>query len=306
MFRIVTTKPIPKTRKRFFHVDPEMLLHLQERFSTSKDDLTSARKFTEVVSAIRLGGTYKQTGWNRVDGTTEMIIRNAKRFSSINFLDVGGSDGIVTWQAVDRLEHDLGKEVHGTMFDRYAELVRFGHLWFCEYRTSEGIPALLRIGPFITRVGQAQSNSRWWRKAGNNLYLKMSFIRNALSEHGRLSLVNPVVMNDPRITVEQQNVFDFRPDWNGKFEVIRASNILNPSYFEDDQLKIAIGHLKQYLKPGGLLAISRNHEDQPGAPEHATLWQLTEGELEAVDRVGDGSCIAEVVENGRETATTLP
>lgn len=79
-----------------------------------------------------------------------------------------------------------------------------------------------------------------------------------------------------------------------RFEVIRAANILNWSYFTAEQLRDGVKHLCERLTgPGGLLLIVRS-EDANG--NHGSVFRLNEkGALEVVERIGRGSEIESVV-----------
>lgn len=85
-----------------------------------------------------------------------------------------------------------------------------------------------------------------------------------------------------------------------KFDVIRASNVLNRSYFSSDQITFALRNLCNYLKEGGLLVVNRTHESK----NQFTVFQLRGAELSPVlDRNG-GTDIRDIVIN-RSTRIAL-
>ena len=73
----------------------------------------------------------------------------------------------------------------------------------------------------------------------------------------------------------------------GVFDAVRAANILNLSYFDRPTLTSMLAHLRDYLTPGGLLAVCRTLDD---ATNHATIFRrAADGRLEPLARHGDGS-----------------
>ena len=290
-------------KQRVLYTNPELLNNLQADYR-DHESAESAKKFTSIVSNIRVGGTYKLTGWDRLAETNAMIARNCSDFKQIKLLDVGASDGVVTAQLVDFLVDDLDVKVNALMFDLYTRLLRFGPAWFSEYRAEGNAPLLFRFGPFIAKIDKHQSNSRM-RDILVNLYHVCRGVLTAwLPKSQTISLVNPLVQTDPQIKFETQSVLEKREDWVGKFNLVRASNILNRAYFSEDQLRTAIENLFSYLETGGLLVISRNHEESPGAPDHGSVWKkMDQNSLDLIDNNRDGSYIRELVAGnfGRNT-----
>lgn len=78
-----------------------------------------------------------------------------------------------------------------------------------------------------------------------------------------------------------------------RFDIVRAANILNHSYFDDATLQRMIENLKDYAREAGsLIAICRTHAD---GSNHGTVFELqADNTLRTVARVGDGSEIEDV------------
>jgi hypothetical protein len=82
------------------------------------------------------------------------------------------------------------------------------------------------------------------------------------------------------------------PSLKGRFEVIRAANILNLCYFSTQQLREAVRHLRdRMVGPGAFLLIVRTTDSN-----HGSLFRLDDnGSFEVRARVGKGSEIEDLV-----------
>jgi hypothetical protein len=85
-------------------------------------------------------------------------------------------------------------------------------------------------------------------------------------------------------------------DLIGCFGAIRASNILNLSYFLVPELSCAIGHLHAYLQDGGCLVVSRNDEEAAGEIENGSVWLKESRRFRWLQDFGSGSEIKSVVD----------
>jgi hypothetical protein len=107
-----------------------------------------------------------------------------------------------------------------------------------------------------------------------------------------IDLVDPAVRSSPAVSVIQDDIFLRRPELFGRFHVLRAANILNRTYFDDEQLRAGVATLRQRLRPGGLLIVCRTHDD--GANHGSIIQAADEGWIVA-GRIGDGSEIEDLV-----------
>jgi len=76
------------------------------------------------------------------------------------------------------------------------------------------------------------------------------------------------------------------------FDVIRAANILNISYFSESILRRMISNLKVRLSNHGLLVVCRTKADRSN---HGTIFQLQGDSFTALGRIGDGSEVEQLV-----------
>lgn len=109
----------------------------------------------------------------------------------------------------------------------------------------------------------------------------------------RVALVVPEVLADPAIELVEDDLLAPASDpFAGRFDVVRAANLLNRGYFDDGALRGMLARLAARLKPQGLLAVCRTEED---GTNHATVFRRGEGgRLEPLARLGRGSEVDEL------------
>ena len=69
--------------------------------------------------------------------------------------------------------------------------------------------------------------------------------------------------------------FDMFEPSKRRYDVIRAMNVLNASYFTTTEIKIAVDNLRSMLNEGGLLVTGRN--TGPGSPVSGSIYQKVGG-----------------------------
>jgi hypothetical protein len=113
-------------------------------------------------------------------------------------------------------------------------------------------------------------------------------------------LLSPRLNDHPHITIEANDIFASTDRFVGNFDFIRAANILNCGYFNEDALRHALRNVVQYLSgPGSWLLIARSTQGM----HVSTLFRVSENGryLDVIDRFGGGSEIEWLV-----LATPLP
>lgn len=108
----------------------------------------------------------------------------------------------------------------------------------------------------------------------------------------RVALVVPELLADPAIELVEDDLLAWGADpLAGRFDVVRAANLLNRGYFDEDALRRMLARLVARLKPGSLLAVCRTEED---GSNHATVFRRGEEGLEPIARLGCGSEVEEL------------
>jgi chemotaxis methyl-accepting protein methylase len=110
----------------------------------------------------------------------------------------------------------------------------------------------------------------------------------------RIRLLSPdclrLLDTDPRFRFVRYNIFDEAPE---QFDVVRAMNVLNRSYFADDAIGVAIGHIHASLRPGGLFVTGSNQD--AGSPVNGAIYERTAEGLRSLWVSADGSPVHDIV-----------
>jgi hypothetical protein len=112
----------------------------------------------------------------------------------------------------------------------------------------------------------------------------------------RVKLVSPRLSQSRDITLREDNILLSNPEFAGKFDLVRAANILNRDYFSDTQLTAGLRNVRSYLKgPGSLLLLVRT--DKRTETNNGSLYIVNgSGGLELVTRFGTGSEVEEILQ----------
>jgi hypothetical protein len=276
--------------------DPEqlgVLAALAPEAHGEADDLS--RQFSEIVSSIRIGDTWKLTSPGRLHASTCALGRRLPEQPALRFLDVGGSDGINTLETVRHLQETRGNRVEATLLDLYVAIHRYGSRWIREYRMSDGSPVLVRVGPVGVQLSGLHNSrdpvARWLGRR----YLAGERRRRALPCSATFSLVNPLVARDGRIRVHEADALLRQESLVRGFDAVRASNFLNRDYFTLPQIETVLSHLHAYLRPNGLLVVSRSHVETDGL-EHGSIWTRESHRFRRIEDFAGESYIADVVD----------
>jgi hypothetical protein len=312
LIRILTQRSIriDSWQRWVFHPDPDLLELGVETTGQASRRKPILQAFTRAVSSIRVGHIHKLTGSARLVETKRALARHLgdRGEQEIRLLDIGGSDGTTTLEAVRDLSDELGTPVRAVLMDRYVRIERRKNGWLREYCMTDGSPLILRLGPLGLQLSSIASTRDPLSRCIGRAYLAHR------ERHGRpnldatLSLIHPAVAEDDRVSVVEWNVLEPKCDLRGQFDAVRASNILNENYFSREEIEIALSHIHAYLDADGLLLVSRNHLENDVEVEHGSLWRRTPTRFQRVEDFGSGSYVAHIVDEFRavEDARSAP
>lgn len=245
-------------------------------------------------------GTFKTTIFGRFDDVNFKVTNHWKQIGAIprEILDVGASSGITSLEWVEQLAGE-GFKANLTASD----LVFQGHL----VTLFPGLDALLTSSGNVLQysfLGMPLTGSRADDARGLGRVVRMiadylihvrgvpSLLR---SSKRRVILVHAKARDHPRITFVEDDLFAVPPlAMTGRFDAIRAANVLNLGYFQPAEIKQAIVNLKSRLSGvGALLIIVRTRAD---GSNHGSLFQLQDnGNFGLLERVGSGSELEPIV-----------
>jgi hypothetical protein len=261
----------------------------------------------EFFSSLKMrNGTFKLTRPSRFAGLNaeiaSVIEERSKDLREV--LDIGASTGSTTIELADFLgKLGCSPNVVGTDLFIDAHLVKLlpGLRVLAD---AEGWPLQYDIAGLPVRA--------WVRRldyltftAGPRL-LARALVRPRLRRKIREGQTTPVRMESRALAgrdvkLVENDIFALTPSFVGRFDFIRAANILNIGYFPADRMVLAISNIRSYCRgPGALLLVVRS----VGPAMHdGTLFELKDGgRFEIRARIGKGSEIEPLVLDVRETA----
>lgn len=249
--------------------------------------------------------TYKTTFRQRFADTNPQLIERLRGSvpETVRVLDIGISYGVSTAELYDDLRQaGFDATIVATdvlidaclvrvlpnchvLLDRSGFPLRFDLPWGTMKPWI--IPADYRTGRFILR------------KAINTILTHRA--RRILSDPDdgritRMKLVTPRLLANNDITLRTDDISSYNPSLTGRFDLIRAANVLNRGYFSTATLASMIANVWRYFDTtNGHLFVVRTHQDNSN---HGTLFRLgADRRFVAVWRVGEGSEIEDIVLN---------
>jgi hypothetical protein len=250
-------------------------------------------------SGLKTGNdTFKKTDAGRfseIDAALAALLAE-RRGQPLEVLDIGISSGTTTLELKQRLEaRRLVPQITGTDQSFEAWLVPGPH----------GLSALVQPDGHILQFEFRGQALRAWdrrldRLTGRALFnaaLRRSF-RDADRElqGQRVDLVSPRLKQAAGIDLRADDILRANPDFASRFDLVRAANILNRDYFDEAQLRSALGHLRSYLKGRGSLLLLVRTDKHSGSNDGTLLRMNPRGRLEPLRRFGKGSEVADLLE----------
>jgi len=300
MIRVIAREPLPPSEAASGRrlADPDLLLKIADQMQRAAlPDNALADKFSHILHDLRMGGTWKRTNRGRLPITEEMIGAHIlpDADGEIAVLDLGASDGITTLELVATLRKVFGNRTRAYMADVNLFLLRYRKGPLFEYRAANGEPIMARIGRLGLRLAGGRNGDGASDPIGG-LYLGCAALRRSMRLDTRIPLVHPFVRNEPAITAMELDCLVREATLVDRFLAVRASNVLNLDYFTTSQLHAAVGNIHFYLRDGGCLLVSRNHDVPGGETENGSIWRKIGSRFVHLADFGVGSEIKEAVD----------
>lgn len=258
----------------------------------------SPRAEDEFFGALKLGNnTFKLTASGRFaeldDGLAGALSRFSARVDQV--LDIGVSSGVTTLDLYERLKR-AGQAVRITATDVAIDAYIVTPFPRCRVLV-DGEGHVLQYDLFDRALRPWRRRLDWIsgmilvRGLANRICGRRAseMMRTSGPSAGqRVTLVSPRLSGNDAIDMVQDDVLARNPAFTGRFDVVRAANILNRNYFEPAALSRALQNVIAYMSgPGAWLLLGRT---RPGSGHHATLFRMdARGRLVVIERFGAGS-----------------
>jgi SAM-dependent methyltransferase len=280
------------TARRFFAVEATQVDPVEE---------------SEFFSGLKMrNGTFKLTRPSRfADLDAEIASAISERAGGIRqVLDVGASIGSTTIDLADFLRAlGASPSVIGTDLFVDAHLVDLAP-GFRVLTDADGWPLQYDIAGLAVRAWVRRLD--YFTLAVAPLLIARALLGPRLRRMVAEARTTPVKMESRAlagrsIQLVENDIFALTPDFVGRFDFVRAANILNLSYFPADQLAVAIANIRSYCRgPGTLLLVLRSR----GSKHDGTLFELrTDGKFDVRARVGEGSEVERLIVGDNAVAT---
>ena len=243
-------------------------------------------------------GVFKTTASRRLVEVNEAFATLFSGSTRPFIMDVGASSGITTveWRD-DLLARGYKPEFVATdtmvlgwlrrlASDHYVLTDLSGRILQHEYAGETYAPEVFES--FTTSVRQTAFRRRSWSD-GANYWHRWTDARGWSKK--LVSLTSPRARD---ISFVVDDVLQpSRRDFEGRFDVVRAANLLNHCYFSTEEITRAVRNLRSRLRIGGIFVVNRTLPDETN---HASLFTLGDNNGFALKaRVGDGSEIEDIV-----------
>lgn len=211
--------------------------------------------------------------------------------SCVSIHDIAVSSGITSLELKQKLESD-GYKVNLSISDKFMSLRYFKRNFITYYYDIDGNFVLGNIFGIV-----AQRNC-------NKFFFITRLLSKVMSKNAKkcfdnslpeLLLLHPEVCS----SIDQKEVtfinYDiFKTSIYNEFDVVRAMNILNPIYFDVNEIKRAVRLIFSSLKEGGVLIVGRTHlEDKKN---HVSVYEKKDGLFKHIKSFNGGSEVSKNIE----------
>lgn len=274
------------------------------KFFLDEDRQLTAEDEEEFFRSLKVRNTNsKQTRLGRLDALNDAAIAliRMKKWGAFNALDIGISSGVTTFEFNERLKAaGLFPSMTATDLSFTAFLVDAAPECRVLVDASGDILQFDLLGqairPWRRRLDFV--NGMLFVKAGlHKLYAdKAKRMQADCGDRARqIQLLNPRLAAARDITILEDDILKPNASFHGKFQFVRAANILNREYFDRETITGALLNLGSYLcGPGAMLLVGRTNDSRG---HDASFYELDErgARFNEINRIGRGSELDDLI-----------
>jgi hypothetical protein len=255
-------------------------------------------------------GTFKRTYTARFEAFDSEVTSFLQEYfplqESFILQDVGVSDGRTACDFFERLQQKFQKITYFAL-DRGVRVKIIKNKYCYLALSAENKPLELTLGPFVFSLTRPWEKRDYLLYPVNIIIQKFAlrfFAKKLLADYSseKVSLSSEILLfcsralrlvsNDTHFIL---NEHDILTPYAQKSHVIRAMNLLNPSYFSKEQFLCILRHMHDSLFEGGVLITGSNQD--ANTPVQGGIYRKSSAGFEEVRRFGNGSPIAEMITN---------
>ena len=274
------------------------------KFLALSPDQVTPKAEEEFFTSLKLrNGTYKTTFQKRFSDVNLELLKLIESGDVIveHVLDIGISSGSNTLEFYQELQSSgFNSQIIGTDLVPDAYLVNVIPGCFALV-DSTGYPLRYDIFNWSIKPWVVSSDYRngffVLRKCINLAFAyraKTMLARPSSARVRRVELVTPMLRQHADVVIQKDDITRYNGTFDGKFNFVRAANVLNKGYFTDAALMAIIGNIRRYLaKPKATLLVIRTHAD---GVNHGTLFDIEQDRgCKIKQRFGQGSEVEDIV-----------
>lgn len=214
--------------------------------------------FEDCVSAIKINQTWKSTSKKRHVLTDQLIMDVLPSLrKNPTILEVGVSTGSTSLDLLDKLGCKQGRYYITDLYFSLPYQIQGDIAYFYHPTTKK---CIMRVSDYTVMYEDSRGAvfplgffaNHYLTNAPeyvHNLFPSASMLHPTLKQRAKAN---------PDVVIKEYDIFT--PWLCEPVDIIKVANVLNKSYFSEDEIVSALVNLKQALKPGGKLIITDNRE----------------------------------------------
>ncbi len=293
---------ITQKNKTFLNRDKKISITLYEGIN----NLPNADELAEriLLSFSDERGAYKRTYQKRFETFDTQIIKILKKLfsssQSLSLNDVGVSDGRTALDFYEKIATTFS-HIHyfASDYNPSVYLLEKGKLKVTLSHTGKVLEIM--FPPFVFNKIKRDSFLYYPLNHSILLFIEHFFVNSLVRRyHQGLISARELILFAPKVIQKSQEEDQFcigQHDLLKPFEnsanIIRAMNVLNPSYFSEIEFDSVIQNLYQGLEEEGILITGSNQE--ANSLVHGGLYQKSAGKFKKIFHSGEGSPIEPLI-----------